>query len=245
MTVTFEPFTVSVSDLTPKEFDQVNTAPLIDSLATQIEVMAGNRTTELIGYPIDLQEGSFRLESLTVVSQINNQTAKDWVTFDAEQNEESFVDGLFVTLSPPLNATGQVFSLVFNLKEEALVDRPLRSTFTVMVKVIEFQESVDVTDSESDQYYTPVVTDQSEDDKDDKTDETAGSSDISVALEQSNFSVLEELDDPVIRVKVQKSNRLGQFKMEFNRYIAAPRNVKTWSSENEGSKKIKIWLMLS
>ena len=56
---------------------------------------------------------------------------------------------------------------------------------------------------------------------------------------------VEDEDDPVIRAKVYKSNTLGQFDMEFNKFIAAPRNLTTWSSSNEGAERINIWLLLS
>lgn len=58
------------------------------------------------------------------------------------------------------------------------------------------------------------------------------------------FEVSDE-DDPEIRVNVYQSNTLGQFEMEFNKFIAAPRNMTNWSSRNEGAERIKIWLLLS
>ena len=122
LAVNFGPFTVNVLSLT--EFVLENTAPEIDDLAEVIEVMAGTNVSELVGYPIDLQGDNFEFESW--VTSSGNST-EEWITFE---QQESFEEGLYVTLSPPINATEQVFDLELWFREID-VDEPLNSTYTL------------------------------------------------------------------------------------------------------------------
>jgi len=55
---------------------------------------------------------------------------------------------------------------------------------------------------------------------------------------------LEEEEDKIIRVFVFKPNSLGVFNLEFNRFILTPRNMTSWTSENEGADRISITLVL-
>lgn len=195
-----------------------------------IEVLAGTKVTELVGYPIDFQGDSFELESWSTSSVNGTQ----WVYFDLQGSIEN---GLFVNLCPLLDAEEQIIDVELTLKEVD-VEEPLSATFTFSIKVIPFEEKTDTTESgeaattessTSSQASTGITV----------TEVMQINSDRSGTVDKTEENTSE------IRVAVSQSNILGQFEMEFNKYIAAPGGLLKWSNLNEGAQRINIGLELS
>lgn len=54
-----------------------------------------------------------------------------------------------------------------------------------------------------------------------------------------------EKDQEIISAFVEKPNRIGQFYVNFNRYIVLPEDMSQWTSQNEGADRLSIKLDLS